>query len=120
MPSLTTDQKIETIAGFDIEKFYDAKQYYTLGGKLKAVAPRVIWKNVNRNFVTSIKLPMTVRSKVKRANPYTLCGVIVFVPDNNSPQQHGNSGFYSDINHITCSLTARYLEWNDGFDMERV
>lgn len=106
---LTTNQNIEGV-NIDIDKYYDALQYYTIGNKIRAKS-FITWKYITdkrpARFVFD-RLP----SNVRRVNEY--CSVIhnYIVPDSLEERQIGIDSDFTDINHVALNVIHRCLEWN--------
>ncbi len=118
VPGLTGGQIIEDV-GFDIGQFYDALQYMTISNKLKSLVGGLKWFTLTANRPNrSFKIFLT--SKVRRMNPYAHCGVIICCPKTDTLQQYATAADTTVIMHAICRITSRFLEWHQGFDMERV
>jgi hypothetical protein len=114
---LTTNQTIEMVA-FDMDLYYDALQYYTIGPKLAKSTGNVKALTVKRGHPTRMKIH--IPSKAKRMNEYTFFGVIIYVPTGGNVRQYSQSGDFTDTDdHVICKVTHRFLEWNRSFDSER-
>ncbi len=117
---LTGNANLESVA-FDTELFFDALHYYSNSGMLKKSIGR--WTTVtilkDRPFFFSsnnFTLPM-----IKRANPYTFCGMLVHVPQSDSFDQLTRVGDTTAAGagvNVQCRI--RYDEWNPNFDQTAV
>lgn len=114
---LTTNQNIEGIA-FDINKYYDALQFYTNGKLLRKITGGGMrWFTIHRRQLKRISFK--VRPVNKYQNPYNFFGVMIVVPIEGSLNQLGSTGDSSGIQHINVKATARYNEYNENFNAMR-
>lgn len=118
VPGLTTTQVLEGVT-FDHNVFYDALQFFSNQGKLKSVVGGLKWNTLTRNRPTK-NINIRIRPKVKRLNPFTFLGLLVFVPGADDVHQIPVAGDTTNVSHIEVALRCRYNEWNGGFDMEKV
>jgi hypothetical protein len=116
VPGLTTNQGIEGVT-FDVNKLYDALQFYKNGGKLRGCIGKIRTLNVSKR--RNIRLSYKIRRKTKRMNPYTFFGVLILVPDEASVNQMTVAGELSAGSHITVRAVTRYNEWNENFNFMR-
>ncbi len=114
---LTTDAKIEGVA-FDMEKYYDALQYYQNYNSVKMVNPggmRVAYPSRDRTYFTHSN--NFTYPTVKRMNKYTFCGILIHVDIAGGRYQVPmGAGDTSAIDHLDVTLRWRFEEWNTGFD----
>ncbi len=117
---LTTDIGAEGVA-FNADTYYDALQFYTNGGKLKACQGGIKWFTLTRRRPV-IKYRVKIRPKVKRMNEYTFLGVNIIGQAQNSDYQHGVDvrDFGDSTQYVDVDWQIRYLEWNDLFDHGKV
>lgn len=117
---LSTSAVLEYIT-FDTDTFYDAMQYYTNGGMLRKVMGKwqtttVTRENEYNYYSNNYTYPM-----VKRGNPYTFCGILLWVPPVAQAQQYN---FIADttanLAHVNFGLTVRYDEWNPLFQQAQI
>jgi hypothetical protein len=118
VPGLTTTQVAESV-DWNNDMFYDALQYYTISDLLKTVCGGLKWVTLTRSHPT-IKIPIHIRNNVKRMNPYTFFGLLLTVPKEGTFYQFPKNGTLSAIDHVFANVTCRYLEWNEGFDFDKV
>ncbi len=117
VPGLTAGV-LESIT-FDTNLYYDTLHYRTIAGKLKSIQSGIRWITLTRkNPVKDVFLRLP--SKSKFINPYTYMGVIVGCPKVGSHRQYAVAGDTTNINHVFCSITARYNEWNPDFNFKKV
>lgn len=119
VPGLTTNTNLEAV-DFDTEKLYDALQYYTNKGKLSSVIGKIKWMQVGRRKATSMRFNIRLSPTVKRMNSYTLCAVIIHVPDSHKPQQYSTGTSFTTATVLNVSYHCRFNEWNENFDMTKV
>ncbi len=112
---LTTDAKIESVA-FDDEKFYDALQYYSNSSMLKKVVGPTHSVIVSRNKPYIYHSNKFTYPTVKRGNPYTFCGILVWVPAAGGQEQLFVAADTTPIDHIHIMIRARFDEWNPEFE----
>ncbi len=114
---LTTNNTPESVA-FDSEKFYDALQYYSNAGKMKAHIGRM------RTVVVTRDRPFQYHSNnftfptVKRGNPYMFCGMLYHVPA--GIDQFYTAGDTTDIDAVHIKGRYRYDEWNTAFEQATI
>lgn len=111
---LAGDAVLESVA-FDLDTFMDARQFFSNAGMLKKVAPKVnkivltqdrYWEYHSNNFTYPT---------VKRANPFTFCGILWHLPLA-SRFQYMSAGDTTDIPHVQVNMSVRYDEWNNAFE----
>lgn len=117
MPGLTTDQTIEGVA-FDAEDFYNKLQWSTFSKRMSSSIGKIQWVSVRKDRAVRRRFKLTPR--VKRMNPYTFMGVLIYVPDTAFRWQVGSTGDTTNIDHLNVAMKTRYNEWNDNFDHTRV
>ncbi len=118
VPGLTTTQIIEAVTFFP-NNFYDGIHYLSIAGKLKAIQGGLKWLTLTENRpLATIKIRL--RPKVKRMNPYTFFGCMVYVPDVDTATQTHVSADTTNINHVEARFMVRYNEWNQAFDFNKV
>ncbi len=114
---LTTDTKMESVA-FDEQAFWDAKSYYSNRGMLnKVTGPmRTVHLDFTRRPYTYFSNNFT-NPVVKRANPYTFCGILFHVPQADEIQQVcDEEDVTTSVGHITIGVRVNFKEWNVDFD----
>ncbi len=112
---LTTNAQYEGVP-FVEDDMYDTLQYKTNAGMLRKSIGQV-----RTGFVTDRKTFTFYSNKftnpiVKRMNEYTFCGVIVWVPPADTPEQPYLDSDLTDIEHIHFNYRFRFSEWNPNFD----
>ncbi len=118
VPALTTDQQIEGV-NFNSDDFYDCLHYYTNGGKMKTVQGGLNWFTLTQHKpVKTIRIKL--RSKSKRLKPYGFFGVLTYIPQTSVSEQYAIDADTTNIPHVWIDCLARYNEWHQGFDHERV
>lgn len=112
---LTTDATYEGVA-FNEELLYDMLSYGTNKGMLsKSIGPiRTAQVRQDRPWHFSSK--NFTYPAVKRQNPYTFCGVMVWVPQAGTSGQSLIDAEITDIAHLQFNYRCRYEEWNPNFD----
>ncbi len=115
---LTTNTLLEGV-DFSMGIFRDALQYYTNMGKLKNSVGYGKWYTVKRRGTKHISMNIKLNSKVKRMNPYTFCGVLIYTPQTGSGYTLHISADDSAIQHLNVNVITRFLEWNENFDMTK-
>lgn len=116
VPGLTTDQTIEGV-NFNLNRLYDALQFYKNAGKLRNSIGKIRWVNISRR--KNFRMSFRIKPKSKAQNPYTFFGVLIYVPPEGSINQMVSSGDTTAIDHLNIKVTARYNEWNDNFNFMR-
>ena len=114
VPGLTSGQGIEGNTTIDLDKYFQAKTYYSTSKLIRKISPRAIPVIVKRDQVSTI--PLRLVPKVKRINEYTSCGVHIIVPGPGGEQQIIGNSEDSTGDHIRCNIQGRYFEKNDRFD----
>ena len=118
VPGLTAGQ-LQSVT-FDLNQFYDAMQFLTISGKLRKCCGKPRWYTVSRYKNVNINLRSFVNPKVKKMNPYTFCGLLIYVPKESQHQQLVTNSDLSDTYHIHAIFNCRYDEWNENFDSTKV
>ncbi len=115
---LTTDDNLERVAFLpaNYTAIKDMKKYSNeIGGLLKKIVPLgMIFRTVRRRRTTTIVFKKNVNSKVKRMNPYTFCGFIVWLPRESEFPQLCMNGDLTSIPHIIVNYESSYYEWNEN------
>ncbi len=113
--SLTTDLKLESVA-FDSNLFWDAMNYYSNRSMLQKVAGQWHSVVVKKDHPYIYKSDNFTNPSVKRGNPYTFCGVLVHLPQDDDAHQLRQPGGLTNIVHMDFGFRVRYEEWNPNFD----
>lgn len=116
VPGLTAGQAAEAVA-FDIEKYYDALQYYSNAGKLKKVQGGLKWITLKRGQTR--KFLIRLRSKAKFMNPYTQFSLMIIQPKADTDYQNNVAAETTAAYHTRWTIRTRYNEWNENFDFAR-
>lgn len=115
---LTTTQIIEGV-DFQEDPFYNMIQFLSNGGKLKNLQSGMKYMVLTKtNPVKQIKLKIS--SKVKRMNPYTFFGVMVYAPSVGRERQFPAAGDVTGISHVLVQSLTRFNEWNQDFNFKFV
>lgn len=117
VPGLTTNQNIEGVA-FSANDYYDAIQYETISGKLKNSMTGLAWRTIYRQKPFH-RIKLRIDPKVKRMNPYTFFGLLIYVPESGNYYQIPQTGDTTNVNHLECTITTRFNEWHQNFDMAK-
>lgn len=112
---LTTNSTLESVA-FDEELLWDSLKYYTNAAKLRKQIGKVHAVTITRDrpyeyFSNNFTYPA-----VKRANPYTFCGILMWVPQVGSIGQFQTAGETSAVDHLYVNMSVRFSEWNADHD----
>ncbi len=111
-------QNLEGVA-FDPSTYYNALQYYTIDGKVRACSGGLKWFNLTEHKPTKT-IKLRIRRKTKHMNPYTFSGVMVGVPAAGTVEQHHAIADTTAIDHVNVVANVRYQEWNQNFNFKRV
>ncbi len=112
---LTTDVTYEGIA-LDEDLMFKAIQYYTNGSKLKMAMGQIRTAQVRQDRPFFFKSNNFTYPTVKRMNPFTYCGMHVWVPQANSTGQSLLDSEITDIEHLHFNYRCSFDEWNPNFD----
>ncbi len=118
VPGLTTTQVLEAVV-FDENAYFDAIHYMTISGKVKATSGGIRFVTLSR-FRNHASIDIKMRSKVKRMNPYTFFGVIIFVPHGDSFRQLFEAGDALTTDGVQVNVHCRFNEWNQDFNFKKV
>ncbi len=115
-PGLTTTQVLEGVAFAEFQ-YYNMAQFMTNAGKLRSMNGGLKW------FILTDKNPVKtfnirIRPKTKRQLPYSSFSVLTYVPSASTINQLPVVADTTNIPHVDVNFTARYLEWNQGYNME--
>ncbi len=116
---LTTTAVWESVA-FDKTAFFNTLQFKTNAGMLKKVTGPMRSVLLTRDrphiyFNKRLVLPF-----VKRANPYTFCGMLFHLDQGGDPNQVFQVADTTDITHIMIQGRCNFDEWNTGFEQAAV
>ncbi len=118
IPGLTTTQDIEGVT-FQHDKYYDALQYFTNGAKLKSVQGGLKWITLTRNRPFA-RFNFRIRPKVKFMNKNTFFGILTHCPSSDKNNQIPLIGDTTNVTHVKVMFRARYNEWNQQFNHQKV
>ncbi len=113
---LATDLVQESIA-WDQVRFYDALNFYTNSGMLKKIVGRKQTFTITKDRPALYHSNNFTNPSVKRMNPYTFCGVIIWtgIPGTNAFGQPADFNA-ADLDLIHWNIFVRFDEWNPDFD----
>lgn len=109
------DAVLEAVA-FVEKDFYDSLSFKTNAGMLGKVAGNFKTVRLTREKPYTYTSNNFTNPMVKRGNPFTYCGVLVFIPQASTGTQTFPIGDTTAISHIHFKLSIRYDEWNPNFD----
>ncbi len=112
---LSVDTKLESVA-FDEDDFWDTLSYKTNASKLRKHIGKIHNVTVSRDRPYSYYSNNVTEGTVKRGNMYTFCGILIWVPQAGSTGQTFQAADTTAIDHLYCTATVRYDEWNPDFD----
>lgn len=114
VPGLTTTQVLE---GDDFAPFafYSALQYHTTKEKLKVCQNGLHWRTLTKNKPYT-DFRVIYDNKAKKMMPYTYFGLRIFIAEVGTWDSGIPAADTTAIDHVTCNLTARYLERNPDFN----
>lgn len=116
MYGLSTTAVMEGV-DFVEDTLWDSFQYYTIHGKMAAVTGT--WRKLalsTRRPTINIHMNRFVPRSVRRINPYTYFGMLIYMPLAGSFNQP--SARINEVNtgvHVMCNMAVRYNEWNQEF-----
>ncbi len=120
--SLTTDATVEEI-NFDPTTFFQAINHYTNKGMLRSSIGKIktiVLGGKNNQTAKTFHSGNFTHPKVRRMNPYTYCGILIWVEPETLWNTWGNpSGTghdLTDIAHIHVNGQIVFDEWNPEFD----
>ncbi len=117
VPGLTATQAIEEV-DFDIEKYYDALQYYTISDKLKKCQGGLKWLTLTAQK-PFYDILINLRNKSKFMNQYNFAGILTVVPVEDTIYSGVTAAVTTNIAHVYTTIKTRYNEWNEHFDHAR-
>ncbi len=113
---LAVDLTMMSIA-FDENRMYNALSHYTNGGMLRKVLGRKKTWTLSRDRPALYYSNNFTNPSVKRMNPYTYCGVIVWTSIVGSHSFGISTDFNAaDLDRVHCNAEIRFDEWNIDFD----
>ncbi len=112
---LSASTQREAVA-FDQNLFYQALSYYTNKGMLSKVIGKVTTFTLHRDNIYKYFSNNFTYPSVKRGNPYTFCGIMVYVHQVNKPELPIPAAEVTAISHVNFGFRVRFNEWNPLFD----
>ncbi len=112
---LTVDAKLEGVSWAE-PTYHDALDYYSNQGMLRKVVGRAMNFTVKQDHPARFFSHNFTNPMVKRANPYTMCALLIHLRSFGTLNQYGRVGDATAIDHIDFSCGVRYDEWNNEFD----
>ncbi len=117
---LTTNLELESVA-WNAPLFYDALQYYTNSGMLSKHIGQIHTFELSRDKSALYHSSNFTNPMVKRINPYTYCGVLLWceIPGVHSP---GSTGDFNatDLDTVWFNAAVKFDEWNSEFDQTTI
>ncbi len=119
VPGLTGTQVMEGVA-FNPTAFYNVLHWTTIRGMLKSSQRGLKWLTLTPNKPVA-NISISIDSKVKAMNEYTLYALLVHV--------HGVDEVYQNVvtaditastNYVGAQVWFRYNEWNPDFNFKRI
>ncbi len=118
-PFLDTTTSLEAVA-FAPSNYYSMLHFMTNSGKLKATQSGLHWFELTPNR-PSRSFDIEIVPKVKRMNKFTYFGVMIHTPISTVGDSTVSAGDITAATHyVTCSVRARYSEWNQDFNSRKV
>lgn len=118
---LTTTAVLESVA-FDKELFFQAAQYFSIKGMLRKITGRMRTEVVKQDHFWSYHSSNYTHPNVKRVNPYTICGILVHLPQAGEADQIALAADTTALalGHIDFTAIVRYTEWHPSFEQEAI
>lgn len=114
---LSTNALPEQIA-FDKDLYFDIMRFGTNASMLKKVAPRMNTGVVSGNRPFHYSSNNFTYPTVKRANPFTFCGVIISLPQADTHGQNVIASEILSLEHVFFNARCSYDEWNPAFEQD--
>ncbi len=113
---LGTDATLESIA-FIEDDYWDAIRHMSISGMLSRNTGRIhrITLNGQTRPAATFSTKGFTSPLVKRGNPYTFCGLIVWLNPQNNTKSYGRTDL-TDIDHVQVNFESNFPEWNQNFD----
>ncbi len=116
---LTTTAVIESVAWESMRTWFERIKHFSNGGMMKSIIPR--WHKVLVSRDRAYHTVMTrTNPKVKRANNYMFCGIMVHMPQIGSINQYYNAADSTSIAHIDFKFEWSFEEWNTSFEQASI
>ncbi len=115
-----TNNAIGQSVAFDMEKFYDALQFYTNSGMLGKSIGKMNAITLTRERPFTYHSNNFTNPSVKRANPYTFCGILFHLPLVAQSSQFYTIADTTVIGHVHINGNIRYDEWNSSFQQAAI
>ncbi len=112
---LGTDTKLESVP-FNEADFWDTLSYKSSGPKLRQNIGTIHSVNLTRDKPYSYYSNNATEGTVKRGNMFTFCGILIWIPAAGSLGQVFQAADTTVIDHLYCTVSVRYDEWNPDFD----
>ncbi len=118
--NLTTNSQHEGVQ-FDMDKFWDAMQFYTNGGKLKTLIG-----NVRKYTLTRHKPYMTLPrnnftpKQARNGVPHLYLGDLINIPIGTTVQQLFETGDVTSTGMMRVTDVRQFAEWNREFHQSRM
>ncbi len=112
---LTVDTKMEYIT-WDKGQMFNAFQYFDNASMLNKATGQYRSITLTRDRPYLYYSDNFTQPSVKRGNPYTFCGLLIYLPQAGARDQFFEAGEVTDIAHVYCKAGVRYGEWNPNFD----
>ncbi len=99
--------------------WFSRLRHYSNAGMLKSVMPRFHKVQLHNNKGYNMTL-RNVNSKVKRANNYMFCGLMVHIEPIGGYGQFYYARDSTDIPHIEFKMDWSFEEWNTSFEQASI
>lgn len=116
---LSVDATYEGIA-FDEELFWDAKQFFSNASMLSMAHGPIRSALVKQDRPLSFSSNNRTFPRVKRINPFTYCGIHMWLPQADTAGQTLLDSEITDIEHLHVNYRCRFDEWNPNFDQTMI
>ncbi len=115
---------LEAVA-WDEDTYYNMLNYGTAGSLLRKITPGGMkWITLTKNKpFQNLFLSPKPRSNIKRINPYTFCGILVTMDEENANGSTNDQLFENVTNDdelCFARMEVYFEEWNPYFDMRKV
>ncbi len=119
--NMDTDLVAEAVS-WDNSVFYDALQFYTNKGALKACIGRTRHMTLDHNHNhQTFRIDKFVPRAIRRIMPYAYFGILCHVPITaDQDQYYDGAGLTASKAHIAFQANISYHEWNPDFNQDMV